>query len=152
MKRLVFLSMIVAAIVACQPSSTKQMKSNMAEVDTKVVFKGTLPAADCPGIVYELTLEEEPLLMLDEKYYLFVLKKTYLEANNGRDTTFTLDGQAERIYVEAELPRGAYELLRLKNNNENVNFEILDDSTLCLLNADGDLPENQSLYYLHKVK
>ena len=124
----------------------------MAEVDTKVVFKGTLPAADCPGIVYELTLEEEPLLMLDEKYYLFVLKKTYLEANNGRDTTFTLDGQAERIYVEAELPRGAYELLRLKNNNENVNFEILDDSTLCLLNADGDLPENQSLYYLHKVK
>ena len=125
----------------------------MAEVDTKVVFKGTLPAADCPGIVYELTLEEEPLLMLNEKYYLFVLKKTYLEANNGRDTTYIQKGYGEYFWIEAEQPRGKYYFLRLKDNdNEIINFESINDSTLCLLNADGDLPENQSLYYLHKVK
>lgn len=138
MRKLVILSIAVATLVACKPSATQQDTSASA-----VVFKGTLPAADCSGIVYELTLDSDTS---------FILNMTYLEAKEGRDTSFISNGEVKRASVEAEFPRGAYELLQLKGGDEILNFEILDDTTLCLLNENGELPENQSLYYLHKVK
>ena len=47
-------------------------------------FWGVLPCADCPGIRTKLTL------VPDER--LYVLRQTYLEADEGRDATFTTVG------------------------------------------------------------
>ena len=47
-------------------------------------FYGILPCADCPGIRTKLTL------VPDDR--LYVLRRTYLEADEGRDATFTTVG------------------------------------------------------------
>ena len=135
---------VVAGAVACRSTATD---SGQAVGDNKAatvdVYVGKLPAADGPGVIYELAIEKDSL---------YVLKTTYIEAVDGRDTTFVSKGRVEKDYVEAEYPRGSYELLKLEEGNEIIHFEVINDSTLCLLNENRDLPENESLYYIHKSK
>ncbi len=57
------------------------------ELQTRV-FRGTLPAADCPGIVYNITLYNYE----HSGDGVFKARLTYLEAENGKDTSFEFCG------------------------------------------------------------
>ena len=49
-----------------------------------LLFSGVLPCADCPGIRTKLTLVPD--------HRLYVLRQTYLEADEGRNATYTTVG------------------------------------------------------------
>lgn len=51
-------------------------------------YTGILPAADCPGIRYDLSIRHR----VNSGDGIFLLRQTYLEADRGRDVTFTCMG------------------------------------------------------------
>lgn len=51
-------------------------------------YEGILPAADCPGIRYSLTVRSAE----HSGDGRFTLEMTYLEAEDGKDVTFTIEG------------------------------------------------------------
>ena len=73
-----------AAAASAQATDTAALGPEMLRT-----YEGLLPAADGPGIRYELTLENREHSG-DGTYRLAM---TYLEAENGRDTTFFSSGR-----------------------------------------------------------
>ena len=91
-----------------------------------VEYEGVLPAADCPGINYTLTLNAG----IEGGDTLFMLKQTYLEGGeNGEDITFDLQG-VQRIR------EGKYLQLQPGNGEQPINFYLVDDKTVRYVDAD----------------
>ena len=71
-------------------------------------YKGTIPAADGPGIVYDLTL----FYQQDSDDGVYELDATYLEAENGKDQTFTSTGKRQvKKGTPADASAVIYELI-----------------------------------------
>ena len=94
-------------------------------------YKGTFPAADGPGIVYDLTL----FYQQDSDDGVYEMDATYLEAENGQDKTFSSTGKRK---VKKGTPTNAeaiiYELTPSDGSMEFY-FQAEGDS-LTLLNQD----------------
>ena len=92
MKKILFSSvcaaMAVLGTVACGSGNGTQANAGSDTVSRRYV--GTLPAADCPGIVYDLTLVNPAEDSLGGD---FRLSMTYLEAENGQDAKFDSEGR-----------------------------------------------------------
>lgn len=97
----------------------------------KKKYKGTVPAADGPGIVYDLIL-----------YYqdangdgVYELDATYLEANNGNNETFTSTGKRK---VKKGIPEDAeaivYELI--PSDGSMIFYFLAEGDSLIMLNQD----------------
>lgn len=126
-------------LTSCQSTSNKT-EGNEATVITKdVVYKGTLPAADGPGIVYELTLKGDTAYTLD---------MTYLEAVSGRDTTFTAEGKLHKIQ------QGEKNAFKLESTGVEpaIYFVEVNDSVLRMSNDSLQAIESELNYDLTKVK
>lgn len=94
-------------------------------------YKGTFPAADGPGIVYDLTL----FYQQDSDDGVYEMDATYLEAENGQDKTFSSTGKRKvkkGTPVDAEAV--VYELIPSDGSMEFY-FQAEGDS-LTLLNQD----------------
>lgn len=94
-------------------------------VFTRFVFPplGTFPAADGPGIVYDLTL----FYQQDSDDGVYEMDATYLEAENGQDKTFSSTGKRQ---VKHGTP----------NDSEAVVYELIpsDGSMTFYFQAEGD--------------
>ena len=86
-------------------------------------YKGTFPAADGPGIVYDLTLYYQQ----DSEDGVYEMDATYLEAENGQDKTFSSTGKRQ---VKHGTPA----------NSEAVVYELIpsDGSMAFYFQAEGD--------------
>lgn len=91
-----------------------------------VEYEGVLPAADCPGVIYSLTLNAD----IEGSDTLFMLKQTYLEAGeNGGNISFELQGVQR-------MREGKYIQLYPNNGEQQMNFYQVDDNTIRYVNAD----------------
>ena len=91
-----------------------------------VEYEGVLPAADCPGVIYSLTLNAN----VEGSDTLFMLKQTYLEAGeNGGNISFELQGVQR-------MREGKYIQLQPDNGEPQMNFCQVDDNTIRYVDAD----------------
>lgn len=91
-----------------------------------VEYEGVLPAADCPGVIYSLTLNAD----IESSDTLFMLKQTYLEAGeNGGNISFELQGVQR-------MREGKYIQLQPDNGEPQMNFCQVDDNTIRYVDAD----------------
>ena len=90
-----------------------------------VEYEGVLPAADCPGVIYSLTLNAN----VEGSDTLFMLKQTYLEAGeNGGNISFELQGVQR-------MREGKYIQLQPDNGEPQMNFCQVDDNTIRYVDA-----------------
>ena len=90
-----------------------------------VEYEGVLPAADCPGVIYSLTLNAD----IEGSDTLFMLKQTYLEAGeNGGNISFEFQGVQR-------MREGKYIQLQPDNSEPQMNFCQVDDNTIRYVDA-----------------
>ena len=109
-------------------------------------YAGVLPAADGPGIRYDLTLYNQ------EKSGdgVFYLSQTYLEAGNGKDMTFRTVGKWTTNRGDAtDNDATVYVLMPYDKSDPRMNFLYRTDS-LTMLNDRLQLPESKLNYTLRK--
>lgn len=110
-------------------------------------YKGTVPAADGPGIVYELTLFQQP----NGEEDIYEMKATYLEADNGKDWTFTSTGKRQvRKGTPADAEAIVYELVP---DDGNVVFYFLaEGDSLTMLNQELQQAASDLNYTLKRTE
>jgi hypothetical protein len=109
-------------------------------------FRGTLPCASCPGIRTKLTL------IPDTRIY--VLRETYLEADGGRDATFTTVGSwaEEPGVLEARPEAPVFRLETTAGNPPRAYLARLAVDTLRLLDREGRWIDSELPYELVRVE
>lgn len=140
------------AVVEAQPENPVDMRDSLKtdSADGPVVrkeYKGTIPAADGPGIVYDLTLYYQE----KGKEGVYRMNATYLQADNGNDQTFTTTGKQR---IKKGIPGNAnatvYELLP---SDGSVSFYFLvEDNSLTMLNQDLEKASSGLNYTLKEVQ
>lgn len=132
MKKVLFNSVCAAVLalgmVAC--GGNKGMKADSASDTVSRRYVGTLPAADGPGIVYDLTLTNpaEDTMGGD-----FALSMTYLEAENGKDATFDSEGQWMAVEgIPGNSSAVYYQLIGSGIQPDTTNLLYLGDSVVLL--------------------
>lgn len=110
-------------------------------------YQGTVPAADGPGIVYELTLFQQP----NGEEDIYEMKATYLEADNGKDWTFTSTGKRQvRKGTPADAEAIVYELVP---DDGNVVFYFLaEGDSLTMLNQELQQATSDLNYTLKRTE
>lgn len=138
MKKVFMLATLVVALASCQ----SKQANNVSEIDVITVdsagveditevYRGTLPAADGPGIDYILTLNEE----IRGKDTLFTVDMIYLDAQGpGKNVAFKTKGKQQKIQKTVnKQPKKAVKLT--PNTGEApVYFLVVNDTTLRMVN------------------
>lgn len=143
MKRIILSIMMIAALSACgngkktdnkvtEPAGkteTADMHTAENSLDYWGVYKGTLPAADCPGIETTLTINKDSTFTLHSVY---IDRKDATFDNKG---TYTIDGSI---------------LTTKEKDGSAITYYKVEEGQLRMLNADkqpvtGPLAENYIL-------
>ena len=96
------------------------------------VYKGTLPAASNPGIVYNITLYNYK----NSGDGVFKAKLTYLEAENGKDVSFEFGGRQYTLKGSADDKDAiVLQFVPFDNKEEVMNF-LYQGNKLTMLNKD----------------
>ena len=112
-------------------------------------YEGVLPAADCPGIRYALTLRHRE----HSDDGTFQLQMTYLEAEDGKDITFSYTGRRLTLRcIPSDADATVWQLLVDGKEKEVFNFLCEDDQTLTLLNKDFEKNDSQLNYSLKRTE
>ena len=126
-------------VVKAKPAKPVNMRDSL-KLDPKkgaVVqkkYKGTIPAADGPGIVYDLTLDA-----------------TYLEAENGKDQTFTSTGKRQvKKGTPADASAVIYELI--PSDGSMVFYFQAEGDSLTMLNQELQKAASDLNYTLKLVQ
>lgn len=110
-------------------------------------YKGLLPAASCPGIEYRLTIQS-PEYSGDGTFRLTL---TYLNAENGKDKTYTYTG---RRFTQRGIPGDdnatVWQCIS-EDDSQTFNFLCEDENKLTLLNSKFEKPESTLNYSLTRV-
>ncbi|RHJ84346.1 copper resistance protein NlpE [Parabacteroides sp. AM08-6] len=94
-------------------------------------YKGTVPAADGPGIVYDLTLYYQQ----DSDDGVYELDATYLEAEDGKDQTFSSTGKRKvKKGVPTDASAVVYELI--PSDGSMVFYFQAEGDSLTMLNQE----------------
>ncbi|WP_083380983.1 lipocalin family protein [Bacteroides ndongoniae] len=111
------------------------------ELQTRI-YRGTLPAASCPGIVYDITLYNYE----HSGGGVFRARLTYLEAENGQDRTFEYCGRQYTLRGNAvDKDATVFQFVPFDKEEETMNFLFLGDKLTML---DRDLkPIDSELNY-----
>ena len=116
--------------------------------DVEQTYEGTLPAADGPGIRYTLTVRHQE----HSGDGTFSLDMTYLEAENGKDATYTYTG---RRYTQRGIPgddNATVWQLVSEDGDDIFNFLVEDSLTITLLNMDFQKNDTELNYSLTLVE
>lgn len=111
-------------------------------------FIGLLPAADGPGINYDLILVHQEGVTRG----VYVLVTTYLEAENGRDTSFTQQGRYETMIGKGKDEGNKYILLQPFSGDSETYFIIESDGNLTLVGKDMQRADSKMNYTLKRSK
>ena len=133
---------MLAALVAAPASCHSKQKPNVAEIDVIAtdsagiediteIYRGTLPAADGPGIDYILTLNEE----INGTDTIFTLDMIYLEAKGpGKNIAFNTKGKQHKIHkMVNNQPKKAVKLTP-DTGESPMYFLVVNDTTLRMVN------------------
>jgi len=149
MKKSLFSLLLMAVVVACSSGAKKQQASEEEVIESVEivddghyaensldywgVYKGTLPAADCPGIETTLVINEDDT---------FSLTSVYID----RDTTI----EGKGTYT---LEKG-YLTLTFEDADQEEQYYFIGENTATRLNADKEFVEGDlaSQYVLNKVE
>ena len=122
MKYLCILAIAVAILSGCHST---------------VRYRGILPAADCSGIEYSLSL--------DTGKHIYSLETRYIDADGpGKDVRFTSYGSYEVIGGSADSSK--YFRLISKSDRDTIYFKKVDGKTLRLVNDDLQEPMHPENY------
>lgn len=145
MKKVLVLVVACATMVACQQKgkTTEEAAakdSASVEVVDSMRYAGEVPAADGPGIRYELALAADST---DG----FSMTETYLAAkNDGKDDVKKFTGKAEKIEKDVKGEKKvAYKFTLGKDGA--AYFMVVNDSTLRMVNDQLEESANKSLNY-----
>ncbi len=111
---------------------------------TPTTYRGLLPAADCAGIDYTLTLNDS-IVGADT---LFALRMVYIEGdNNGGDITFDSRGRQQQFEV------GTRRGFRLMPDDGDVAtyFAIVNDTTLQMVDSTLNRIDSPFSYELVRI-
>ena len=151
MKRFSLLLLIGAAITACQHTGNSHQAGSNAidgsDTDTAawVTFSGTLPCADCNGIVTELSLEMQP----PNAIHHFRLKETYL----GKNQAFPSEGIYKVLHgVPANPGATVIQLNPDRDKNLQRYFQRVGKNELKMLDRDQQQIKSNLNYTLKKVQ
>lgn len=129
MKKILFFLTACAAMVSCQTKTQNAASETEAPVVADSLFyEGVVPAADGPGVRYEIALAQDSTMGVR-------LTETHLEAENGKDMTTHYAGKAEEVVQQVD----GVEVRGLKlafDNDNNYYFVQKSDSTLRMVNAE----------------
>ena len=133
---------MLAALVAVLASCHSKQKNNVAEIDIIAldsagiediteIYRGTLPAADGPGIDYILTLNEE-IKGMDT---IFTLDMIYLDAEGpGKNLAFNTKGKQQKIEKKVRDHSKKAVKLTPDTGEAPMYFLIVNDTTLRMAN------------------
>ena len=151
-KQLVTASLLALLAASCghrtdRSTAAPDSSKPAAAASAQATYEGLLPAADGPGIRYELTLENREHSG-DGTYRLAM---TYLEAENGRDTTFFSSGRWGTLRGTDDDPDATVYQLNIGDTTlEQISFLSYPDS-LIMLGADMKRAESKLNYTLKLV-
>ena len=132
-----FMALAACALIASCPQKGKT-EANAENADSVAVdsmvsdsvrYEGVVPAADGPGIRYELALA-------NDSTDGFSLVMTYLEAENGKDKVFYYTGKKEDVKKTVDGAEKMAYKLNLGKKEDTEYFLVLNDSTLRMVNED----------------
>ena len=110
-------------------------------------YEGILPAASGPGIKYDLTICSQE----NSGDGVFMLNMTYLEAENGKDETFTTTGK--RLTLRGSAMNNddtVYELV--PSDGSGSTYFLVQGDSLTLLNSELKKAESNLNYTIVLVK
>lgn len=114
----------------------------------KMCFEGILPAADCKGIQYQLNICHRE----HSGDGHFLLSLTYLEADNGKDKTFSYTGSRyTQRGIPADKDATVWQLIS-EADKRIFNFLYEDEQTLILLNDNFEKNSSELNYTLKRIK
>lgn len=130
MKKVVVLGSFVLLALGLAACGNGGKKAAEAQDTVSRRYVGTVPAADCPGIVMDLTLRNAAG---DSLAGDFALSMTYLEAEDGKDVTFDEAGAWSALKgVPADGAAVYYQLVGAGDRPDTMNFLWLGDSVVML--------------------
>ncbi|MCR5077158.1 MAG: copper resistance protein NlpE [Prevotella sp.] len=138
MKKIMLLVAACAAMVACNNGKTtaNNESNDTTAQDTAVadsaVYEGMTPGADVFGIKYRVALAEDSTNG-------FSLSEAYMESETETDTVSNYNGKYEVVKKNVKGKDNTYYQFVLGKDNE-VNFLVLNDSTLRMVNSDFEEP------------
>lgn len=129
----------------------KQHQSDTAPqlgVWQNVQYEGVLPAADCPGIKYQLYIKHRE----HSGDGSFLLRMTYLEGENGKDVVYSYTGKRHSLRGIPKNPNAI--VWQLVPDNDDSKYNLLYDAreqTLTFLNNQFEPVNSELNYKLEKV-
>lgn len=142
----------VLPVVKAKPAKPINMRDSL-KVDPKkgaVIqkkYKGTVPAADGPGIVYDLTL----FYQQDGNDGVYELDATYLEAENGQNQTFASTGKRQvKKGTPADANAVVYELI--PSDGTMIFYFQAEGDSLTMLNQELQKAASDLNYTLKLVQ
>ncbi|MFB6455873.1 copper resistance protein NlpE [Chitinophaga sp. Hz27] len=128
-------AILLASFVACKQSSThnsNQKDSTPADTLKYVTYLGTLPCADCSGIITKLTIDETDSVGKQH----FKLTETYQGTKNG-DQDLNSEGRYAIIKGSASDPNAVVIVLNPdKDKNLQRYFQKISEDELRLLDGE----------------
>jgi uncharacterized lipoprotein NlpE involved in copper resistance len=125
---IIFSAILIAFVIQDHKERESEALTPATDQLAPATYRGLLPAADCAGIDYILTLNDS----IADADTLFALRMVYIEGdNNGGDITFDSRGRQHRFGVGAK--RG----YRLTPDDGDVvtYFAIVNDTTLQMVDS-----------------
>lgn len=123
--------------------SLRQVES-YGDLQTRI-YQGTLPAASCPGIVYDITLYNYEHCGDG----VFKAQLTYLKANNGQNQTFEFYGRQYTLRGNATDKNAVvFQFIPFDKDEEIMNF-LFEGDKLTMLDRDLKPVESKLNYTLY---
>ena len=108
-------------------------------------YSGVIPAADGPGIRYDLTLWNQE----KSGTGAYALSTTYLEADNGKDKTSDSTGKWYTLRGDAtDKNATVFQLVPSNKNDDKMNFLVQGRDSLTMLNASLERANSKLNYTL----
>lgn len=151
-KATLIISLLVITLSAVSCGNNKSDENDILTINANTKnevltekYSGTIPAADGPGIVYEVTL----IRYDDKDSGVYHMRQTYIDAADNRDMAFDYYG---RFVVTRKNSDRIVRLTPFNKQEEAVNFIKDNDSSITLLDQQMNRIDSNLNYTLRRVK
>lgn len=149
MKKAIFITslMMALAMVSCGNKNGDDLISSRDENKTVLTerFEGTLPAADGPGIFYQVVL----MRYQDKDSGIYHTRQTYIDGSDQGDVSFDTYG---RFIISRKNGERVLRLTPFEDYDEVVNFSMDGGSSITMLDMQMNRIQSSHNYTLRKVK
>ncbi|MBR2502060.1 MAG: copper resistance protein NlpE N-terminal domain-containing protein [Rikenellaceae bacterium] len=141
---IILLAILIAFVIKEHKEREREVLTPTTDQLAPATYRGLLPAADCSGIDYTLTLNDS-IVGSDT---LFALRMVYIDGNGaGLDATFDSHGRQQQITIGT---RRGYHLIS-DDGDPDTYLQIINDSTLRMCDSTLSAPQSSLNYDLVRV-